>query len=127
MVRYEFVVPGPLLGYKQTTRASMFHPKNKARSIAYGRFKEKVLTLAFEAGMPNIRKATKERPPYLSVILYWNKNPRIDYKNMYGSLEDGVFPDGDRYVKPGFHSDVHWDSGKEEAIVIIEFDVEFDK
>jgi hypothetical protein len=120
--RYEFIVPGPILGYRQTTRKSIWHPKERERSKKYGVFKEKVLLLSLEAGLPNMGTALKERAPRLSVIVFWKKEPRIDFKNVYGALEDAVFYEWDRYVKPGRYSDVIWDSGKEEANVIVELD-----
>lgn len=120
--RIEFVVPGPLMGYRQTTKRSMFHPKERERSKAYGEWKKKVLILSVQAGLPNTGKAEKEHPPRLSVKIFWKKAVRADFKNIYGSVEDSLFylPQGDRYVKPGKHSDVTWDSGREEAIVIVE-------
>lgn len=120
MKRYEFIVPGPLMGYKQTTTKTMFHPKERARSKAYGQFKNAVLMLSMEAGAPNMGKALKENAPRLSVELFWKDEPRIDWKNAYGALEDGIWYEDDRYVIPGKHSDVHWNTGKEEARVIIE-------
>lgn len=109
------------MGYRQTTAKTMFHPKARARSKAYGAFKNRVLLLSLEAGAPNMGRATKERAPRLSVEVFWKKEPRIDFKNVYGALEDSVWYEDDRYVIPGKHSDVHWDTGKEEARVIVEF------
>lgn len=122
MPRFEFIVPGPVLGYRQTTKKSMFHPKERERSRAYGQFKERVLLLSVAAGMPNIGRAEKVRPPRLSVAVFWKKEPRIDFKNVYGAVEDALFYEWDRHVKPGHYSDVEWDSGKEELHVIVELD-----
>lgn len=119
-MRIEFIVPGPLMGYKQTTSKSIFHPKERARSKAYGQFKTTVLMLSMQAGLPNMGTAMKEKAPRLSVELFWKKEPRIDFKNVYGSLEDSVWYENDRYVIPGKFSDVHWDTGREEAKVIVE-------
>lgn len=121
--KIRFVIEGPLMGYKQTTRKSMFHPKERERSMAYGQWKEKVRLLAFEAGLQVDGMATKDNPPRLSVHVFWKKHPLIDFKNLYGSVEDSLWhlPQGDRYVKPGKHSDVTWDSGREEAVVIVEY------
>lgn len=111
-----FTVPGPLFGYRQTTRHSLWLPKN----IKYGNFKKKVLLLAMEAGWACHAVALKEYEVRLSVIVRWKKEPRIDWKNVYGALEDACFSE-DRYVKPGKQSDVFWDTGKpEEATVILE-------
>lgn len=118
--RFEFVVPGPLMGYRQTTVKTMFHPKARARSKAYGAFKNKVLLLSLEAGAPNMGRATKERAPRLSVELFWRKEPRLDWKNSYAAVEDALFYEDDRYVIPGKYSNVHWNTGKEEARVILE-------
>lgn len=115
-----FTVPGPLMGYKQTTHKTMFHPKERARSKAYGQFKQRVLLLSMEAGLPNIGTALKERAPRLSVELFWEKEPRLDWKNAYGAIEDGIFYENDRYVIPGKFSDVHWNAGREEANVTVE-------
>lgn len=122
MKRYEFVVPGPLLGYRQTTKKTIWHPKERERSKKYGAFKEKVLIISIEAGMPNIGRAEKERPPRLSVQVFWKKEPRTDFTNILKAVEDALFYQWDRHVKPGAYSDVTWDSGKEEARVIVELD-----
>lgn len=121
MKRFEFIVPGPLMGYKQTTAKTMFHPKERARSKAYGQFKSNVLVLSLEAGLPNMGTATKENAPRLSVELFWKGEPRLDWKNAYGALEDAIWYEDDRYVVPGKLSGVHWDAGKEEAKVTVEF------
>jgi len=119
-LKIQFEVEGPILGYRQTTKKTMFHPKERARSIAYGQFKERVLLTSMQAGLPNMGIAKKEKAPKLSVFLYWEKNPKIDFKNVYGALEDSLWYEDDRYVKPGKHSGVLWDSGVEKAIVIVE-------
>lgn len=121
MKKIEFLVPGPLLGYRQTTKKSIFHPKERARSQAYGEFKKRVLLLSLEAGFPNMGRAEKEKPPKLSVFVYWKGEPRIDFKNLYGSIEDSIFYEWDRYVIPGKYSGVLWDSGREEAKVTVEW------
>lgn len=120
MKRVEFVVPGPLLGYRQTTLKTIWHPKERARSRAYGQFKERVLILSIQAGLPNMGKAEKEKPPRLSVEIFWKGEPRIDWKNVYGGIEDALWYEGDRHVIPGRYSGVTWDSGREEARVIVE-------
>lgn len=119
-MRIEFVVPGPLMGYKQTTTKTMFHPKERARSKAYGEFKKSVLLLSMEAGAPNMGMALKEMKPTLSVEVFWKGEPRIDWKNMYGAIEDGIWYEDDRYVAPGKESGVNCNTGKEEARVVIE-------
>lgn len=116
----EFVVPGPLLGYRQTTRKTIWHPNERARSKAYGEFKTKVLLLAMEAGLPNTGRAEKARPPRFSLQVFWSKEPRIDFKNVYGSLEDSIWYESDRYVLPGRFSGVTWDSGEEKAVIMVE-------
>jgi hypothetical protein len=119
-MKIEFIVPGPLMGYKQTTAKTMFHPTQRARSKAYGEFKTRVLLLSMEAGLPNMGIALKERAPKFSVQIFWKREPRIDFKNVYGSLEDSIWYQDDRYVLPGCFSQVTWDSGREEAKVIVE-------
>jgi len=119
-MKVEFVVEGPLMGYKQTTKKTMFHPKNRERSKAYGQFKERVLLTSIQAGLPNMGLATKGKPPKLSVKVFWKKDARIDFKNLYGSIEDSLWYQDDRYVKPGKFSDVQWDTGEEKAVVIVE-------
>ena len=108
------------MGYRQTTSKTIWHPKERARSKAYGQWKEMVLILSMQAGLPNMGRAEKEKPTRLSVEVFWKKEPRIDWKNVYGSLEDSIFYEQDRYVIPGKYSDVFWDSGREEARVIVE-------
>jgi hypothetical protein len=110
------------MGYRQTTIKTIWHPKERARSKRYGAFKAKILLLSIQAGMPNIGKAIKEHPPRLSVRVFWKKEPKIDFKNVYGAVEDSLFYEWDRHVKPGKESDVVWDSGKEELHVIVELD-----
>lgn len=121
-MRFEFIVPGPLMGYKQTTRNTMFHPKERERSKAYGKFKANVLLLSMEAGAPNMGTALKEMNVRLSVEVFWKDEPRIDWKNMYGAIEDGIWYEDDRYVGPGKESGFHCNTGKEEAKVVIEID-----
>lgn len=118
-----FVIPGPLMGYSQTTKKSIFHPKERARSKAYGQWKEKVRLLAFAAGLPDLGMAQKSNPPRLSVEIHWRAGTRtIDFKNAYGGVEDSLWyqPQGDRYVRPGKYSDVIWDAPVEQAIVTVE-------
>jgi len=119
-MKIEFIVPGPLMGYKQTTWKTMFHPNERARSKAYGQFKKNVLLLSMEAGAPNMGTALKEMNPKLSVEVFWKVEPRIDWKNVYGAIEDGIWYEDDRYVAPGKESGVHWNTGREEVKVIIE-------
>jgi sugar phosphate isomerase/epimerase len=119
-MRIEFIVPGPLMGYKQTTKNTMFHPNERARSKAYGQFKKNVLLLSMEAGAPNMGMALKEMAPKFSVEVFWKEEPRIDWKNLYGALEDAIWYEDDRYVIPGKLSNVHWNTGREEAKVVIE-------
>lgn len=119
-MKVEFTIEGPLLGYRQTTTKTMFHPKERARSKAYGRFKNRVLLTSMEAGLPNMGLARKDKAPRLSVRVYWKGEPKLDWKNLYGALEDAIWYEGDRYVVPGKHSNVVWDSGIEKAIVVVE-------
>jgi len=120
-MKIEFVVPGPLMGYHQTTKKSMFHPKERAKSEAYGRFKEACLILSMQAGAPNMGAATKEMGMRLSIEVFWSKDPRLDWKNVYGAIEDGIFYQQDQFVRPGKWSDVHCDAGREEAKVTMEW------
>jgi hypothetical protein len=120
-MKIEFIVPAPLLGYHQTTKKTMFHPKERARSEAYGQFKKNVLLLSMMAGAPNIGHATKEMGMRLSVEIFWKVNPVRDWKNVYGAIEDGIFYEQDQFVRPGKWSDVHCDTGREEAKVTMEW------
>lgn len=119
-MRVEFTVHAPILGYRQTTKKMIFHHDERARSRAYGEYKKKVLLLAIQAGVPNNGTAEKARPPRLSVKVYWKKEPKVDFKNVYGAVEDAIWYEWDRHVLPGMHSDVVWDSGKEEILVTVE-------
>lgn len=119
-MKIEFVVEGPILGYRQTTKKTMFHKDERARSKAYGQFKNRVLITSIKAGLPNMGFAKEEKAPRLSVAIYWEKHPKIDWKNVYGAIEDSIWYDGDRYVKPGKFSDVFWGSGVEKAVVTVE-------
>ncbi len=120
-MKIEFVVPGPLMAYHQTTKKSIFHPKERARSAAYGQFKTRCLMLSMEAGAPNMGRATKEMGMRLSVEIFWKENPVKDWKNVYGAIEDGIFYEQDQFVRPGKWSDVHCDTGREEAKVTMEW------
>ena len=119
-MKVEFVVEGPILGYRQTTKKTMFHPKERARSQAYGEFKKRVLIMSIQAGLPNMGLAKREKMPRLSVAVHWAKHPKIDWKNVYGGIEDALWYEDDRYVKPGKFSDVFLDTGVEKAIVTVE-------
>lgn len=120
-MKVEFVVEGPILGYRQTTKKTMFHKNERARSMAYGQFKNRVLIMSIQAGLPNMGLAKKERMPRLSVAIHWAKHPKIDWKNVYGAIEDSLWYQDDRYVKPGKFSDVFLDTGIEKAVVTVEF------
>lgn len=122
-MKIQFVIDGPLQGYRQTTRKSILHPANRKRSKAYDAWKEKVRILAVAAGLRLLGAADMSKPPHLSVQVFWKGTPRIDWKNLYGAVEDALWyaPQGDRYVKPGAHSDVSWETGKEEALITVEF------
>lgn len=111
------------MGYRQTTRKTMFHPKERARSKAYGEWKGKVLALAISAGFKNTGMSLMDAPPRLSVHVFWKGATKIDFKNLYGAVEDAIFylPQGDRYVRPGRYSDVTWGAPREEALVTLEW------
>jgi hypothetical protein len=118
-----FVIDGPLQGYRQTTKKSILHPKERERSKAYGAWKEKVRILAVAAGLRLSGSSEITQPTRLSVKIFWKTATRIDWKNVYGAIEDALWyaPQGDRYVRPGPDSDVVWGSDREEAIVTVEF------
>jgi hypothetical protein len=123
-MKIQFTIDGPLMGYKQTTSKSIFHPKERERSKRYGAWKEKVRILAVQAGIPLTGHAAMMKTiPRLSVHAFWQTSPKVDWKNVYGGIEDGLFwlPQGDRLVRPGKYSDVTTNSEREEAIVTVEF------
>jgi hypothetical protein len=122
MKKITFTIDGPLMGYRQTTKKSIFHPAERARSQAYGAWKERVRLTAYAAGLPDLGMALKEKPPRLSVHVFWKGAVLRDFKNVLGGIEDALWylPQGDKYVKPGKYSDVTWDSGVEKAIVTVE-------
>lgn len=108
----KFTVPGPLLGYRR--------PKDKnANYDKYTAFKESVLFLALEANWATKAISVPEHPVFLSVHVNWKKGPRADWSNIFKAIEDSIFAQ-DRWVKPGNKQGVEWDTGKEEAIVIVE-------
>lgn len=102
--RISFRVEAPILGYRASTKRA-FDPK-------YKEYKNRVLIEAMAVGYVGKCVALKEAPPFLAVKVYWKKNPRIDFKNVYGSVEDGLFSE-DSYVLPGPDSGVWWDHGEE--------------
>jgi len=116
--KFQFVVTAPILGYRQTTKKGMFHPDERDRSKAYGAYKEKVRILAVAAGLRCDGRAEKERPPRLSVEAFWRKEPEVDWKNVYGAVEDAIWYIWDRHVIPGKKSDVHWDTGEEDRLLV---------
>lgn len=133
-----FKVPAPLFGYRSQTRAGLFKKHMERRGIKlrrkdtgekYAQYKQDVLYLAIQAGWtPGIHKgkvvgavATYEHPVRLSVIVRWKKGPRIDWKNIYGGIEDSLWHE-DSFVKPGKKSDAIYYAGVEEAEVIVEFE-----
>lgn len=115
-----FVVEGPLMGYAQTTLRSIFNEKGRVRSKKYAAFKNRVLLTGMQAGFPNMGIAVKGACPRLSVEVFWKKDPRIDWKNIYGAIEDSCWYEDDAFVRPGKFSDFHCDTGKEEAKVTVE-------
>src|SRR5687768_4555761 len=91
-MQWEFIVPGPLLGYRASIRRA-FDPKYKA-------FKERVAWIATGSGVPLHKLDPKASRIELGVYVYWRRTPRIDWKNVYGSIEDALFKQ-DRLVHPG--------------------------
>lgn len=122
-MKISFTIDGPLMGYKQTTSKSIFHPKERERSKRYGAWKEKVRILAHAAGFASTGMSDIKNPPRLSVHVFWMGATKIDFKNVYGACEDAIWhlPQGDRYVRPGKYSDVTWNADREEAVVTVEF------
>lgn len=106
-----FRIEGPLLGFRKGLKES-FDPK-------YQQFKNRVLGEAMVAGWNGKAISLQHVPPHLSVEVFWNKGPRLDWSNLYKAIEDALF-EQDRFVKPGRHSDVVWDHGKEYCIVTVE-------
>lgn len=124
-----FKIDEPLYGYRSQTRKGLYKKHMEKRGIKlrrpdtgakYERYKKEVLYMAMAAGFKGRVTALYEHPIYLSVIVRWKKGPRIDWKNMYGGIEDALFEE-DRFVKPGKHQDVVFFAGVEEAEVILEY------
>lgn len=100
-----FAIPAPLFGY----RAS----KARAHAPEYVAFKEKVRLLANAAGVPlDCREAR------IRVLIRWRMAARIDGKNVYAAIEDGLFLQ-DRGVAAGLWSRIE-NSGEERAEVEVE-------
>jgi hypothetical protein len=118
MIRFQFVVTAPILGYRQTTKKAMFHPNERDRSKAYGAYKEKVRILSIAAGLRCDGRAEKARPPRLSVEAFWKGEPKVDFKNVYGAVEDALWYTWDRHVIPGKYSNVQWDTGEEDRLLV---------
>lgn len=112
-MQYRFTVEGPLKGYRASIRAA-FDPK-------YRQFKDRVSALALEAGFIASRFDPEEVEVYLSVFAYWKRRPRIDWKNLYGAVEDAVW-NQDRWIRPGPINGFNVNSGRpsEVAEVVIE-------
>lgn len=104
-----FKIEPPILGY----RASFTRHDRKYRA-----YKERVLLLALEAGYPNRGRA--DGLTRISVVAYWKGPPRIDWKNVYGAVEDAIWYEDDRQMRPGPYSDQVPYCGEEKVEVIIE-------
>lgn len=107
-MRYAFVIDGPLLGY----RAS-----RQGHTREYKKYKEMVHFLAQATGWRESTPTIKA-PVFIGVTIFWAKGARIDWKNVVGAIEDGLYGQ-DRYVLPGHHA-VVFNSGHELARVEID-------
>jgi hypothetical protein len=115
---FGFTIDGPLKGYKASV-AAVFKKDPMAKLPQLAAFKERVIWTAIAAGWRH-REPTASAPVRLSVVVNWHGAPRIDWKNVYGLIEDALWPQ-DRYVLPGRHSDVKYESTEpEHAYVVIE-------
>jgi hypothetical protein len=115
---YRFIVDGPLKGYKASARA-VFKKDPMAKLPQLAAFKERVLWTAIAAGWRS-REVTAAAAVRLSVHVNWHGDPRIDWKNVYGLIEDALFKQ-DRFVVPGAENGVRWRSPEtEHAVVVIE-------
>jgi hypothetical protein len=104
-----FTIEPPILGY----RASWTRHDRKYRA-----YKERVLILAMAAGQPN--EARANGLVKLSVVAYWKGKPKLDWKNVYGAIEDALWYEDDRLMRPGAYSDSVPFCGEEKVNVIIE-------
>jgi hypothetical protein len=85
-----FEIPAPLYGYRASLR--------RALEPAYIAFKDKVRLLANAARVPPaIPKGGRAE---LFVQIFWKREARIDGKNVYAAVEDGLFTQ-DRKVMDG--------------------------
>ena len=91
-LRWRFTIEGPLKGYRASIKAA-FDPKYRA-------FKDRVQALALEAGFNAGLFDPQKVEIYLSVWAFWMKRPRLDWKNLYGAVEDSVWK-RDRWIRPG--------------------------
>lgn len=112
MQTYRFIIPGPLYGY----RASL----KRAHDPRYKAFKRDVRMIALSAGVPD-NVDPKVQKVRLAVIPHWKRNPRIDWKNVYGAVEDAIF-EQDRWVYPHPDNDFYPATGSEEAEVVVEIE-----
>lgn len=109
-----FEIPGPLMGYRQATRRSLWTKENRK----YGAWKGMVLALAMQEGF-RTSDTSRENAYRLHVSVFWKGAPRIDWKNVYGAIEDALWT-RDRYVRPGMMNDWWLDTGRECAVVRVE-------
>lgn len=98
---YKFTVPGPLMGFKQssikirTRSGKMLH----ITGSKYVKFRNRVQVLALAEGYRPIATSAK-RPATLGLKVFWKGKPKVDFSNVLKSLEDACFIQ-DRYVCPG--------------------------
>lgn len=105
---FRFTIDSPLYGYRASVAA--------AHAPEYSAFKAKVRWLANSARVPHaIFPGDDVR---VRVVIFWNKAARIDGKNVYAAIEDGLFKQ-DRGMASG--SWVRFENiGREEARVLVE-------
>lgn len=123
---FHFVVEPPILGFRSSAssrRDGLGRRRGGAFDPRYRGYKERVLAAAMQAGYRPKPIDGKRRKMQLGVHPVWEGAPKLDWKNVYGAVEDALVR-RDRYVQPwGAYCGVQWRCGRtflQVAIAVLE-------
>jgi hypothetical protein len=108
MARWEFIVPGPLVGHKCSVRA--------AHDVAVSSYRKHVRYLANLAGVP--LDLDPDGTYRVTTQVFWKQKARTDTENVHKLTQDSVFKKDRRVLEVAAKAVEH--AGKEEVWVLIE-------